>query len=879
MPRVHVVAHTHWDREWYHTAATFQARLARLMDGLLDLLERRADLPTFLLDGQAVTLDDFLARRPARAGLLARLLAEQRLECGPWYVLPDELLVSAEALVRNLLIGGQAVRRSGGQPMRVGYTPDAFGHSGALPLILRGFDIPTAVLWRGFGGEPGQEGDLYRWRAADGSEVLLVHLPRPGYEYGANLPADAAEARARWGRLASLLAPRARTEHWLVPAGADHHAPPPDLPDAVEALREASGADVRLGTLEGYADAVAAAARALDLPLVAGELRGGRRHAWALQGTHGARPALKRWNAHCQRLLERAAEPLAALAHARAGADLRAELEAAWRQLLENHPHDSICGTSADPVHREMLVRFERCRAMALETAHYALDLVTGRDAAAARVAGRGRWRPTLFVFNPSPRPFGGVVEAEVALFQADVGVGVGSRALTPRVTGRAFAVSDGAGRAVPCQVLGRRAGHDLSESPRHYPDCDAVEWVRVALRPRELPALGVVPFAVAEPGGPAAAAEPPDEPVRVGPTTLENAHLLVRVEAAGTLEVVDFATGEHYRGVGGLETQADRGDSYTSSPRGAARILAPDEVAAAVVHQGPLRGTLEIRRRFERWDLDVLTAVSLDAGARAVTLWLRGVNARTDHRLRAVVPLGTRARRVVADGHFGPVERTGSRMTGMRPGDLEAAAPTAPMQRGVTAAAGPRGLTVFADGLPEYEVSGEGRVLVTLLRAFGELSRADLPERPGHAGWPTSTPDAQCLGPFAARLAVMPHPEGALLSPGAVECEAERFHAAPFARMVRAVLERPAAVAGPELVGEGLVASACKPAEDGRGVVLRCYNATGARVFGAWLVPWAFAAARLCRLDETELEPIGVAGGRVPFEAGPRGVVTIRIR
>lgn len=880
---MHVVAHTHWDREWYHTAARFQTRLARLLGDLLSLLKRRPELPSFLLDGQAVVLDDYLARHPEHAAAVSRLLAEQRLECGPWYVLADELLVSGEALVRNLLLGRAAVRRCGGEPMQVGYSPDAFGHSGALPAMLRGFDIATAILLRGFGGEAGQEGDLYRWRASDGSEVLLIHLPRAGYESGANLPTDPAQARACWERLAAQLAPRARTGHWLVMAGADHHAPPPDLPEAVEALRQASGgADVRLGSLEAYADAVLAAARAADLPLVAGELRGGRRHVWSLQGTHGARLLLKRWNAHCQRLLERAAEPLAALAQARAGADLRAELAAAWRQLLENHPHDSICGTSADPVHREMLVRFARCRDLALETIHHALDLVAGRDPSVARVAGRARWQPTLLVFNPTPRRGGAVVEAELALFQSDVGIGLGSRGATPQVAvrGRPAVLRDAAGRTLPLQVLGRRDGYDLAESPRYYPDCDAVEWVRVVAYVSELPPSGVAPLAVEDAAPAAAALALPEEPVVVGPTSLLNEHLLVRVEPGGTLELVDRATGEHYRGIGGLEDVADLGDSYTSSPRGRARLLEAVDVAVQVVHEGPLRGTLEVLRRFAEPALTVLTSVTLDAGARAVDLALRGVNDRPDHRLRFAAPLGERARRVVADGHFGPVERTGTRQTGMRTGELEAASPTAPMQRYVSVGSGARGLTVLSDGLPEYEMAGNGTVMVTLLRAFGELSKEDLPERPGHAGWPTPTPDGQCLGPFAARLAVMPHDEQELASLGLVEREAARFHAAPFARIVRAVLERPGVVEGPELSGEGLVPSAMKPAEDGRGVVLRCYNATAGRVFGAWHVPWKVTAATLCRLDETDIEALAVdPGGRIVIEAGPRGLVTVRVR
>ena len=37
-----------------------------------------------------------------------------------------------------------------------------------------------------------------------------------------------------------------------------------------------------------------------------------------------------------------------------------ADVRLAWRDLLRNHPHDSICGCSCDEVHRDMLVRYEQ---------------------------------------------------------------------------------------------------------------------------------------------------------------------------------------------------------------------------------------------------------------------------------------------------------------------------------------------------------------------------------------------------------------------------------------------------------------------------------------------------------------------------------------
>ncbi len=884
-PTVHVVPHTHWDREWYHPAAVFGVRLLRLVDDLLDLLERRPDFRTFLLDGQAIVLDDYLAARPEHADRLRRLFAEGRLEAGPWYVLADEFLVSAEALVRNLLAGARTVRRLGGRPMAVGYSPDAFGHPAGFPSILAGFGLEVALLWRGLGGGPGEDGDLYRWRGPDGAEVLLVHLSPPGYENGQSLPASAPALRERWARLRAQLAPRARVPHWLVLAGADHHAAQHDLPEIVGRLAALEpGTAFAITGLEDYTAAVLRWAREeggrrrAALPALAGDLRAGHRHAWALQGTHGSRLYLKQANAACQRLLERYAEPLAALEASRGGARRGAELAAAWRSLLENHPHDSICGTSADAVHREMVVRFERCLAQGREIVARGLDGAAGHDAVAAREAGRAAWKPGVLLFNPAPVRRDAVVEADVALFKSDVSVGQQRVAPASPVRPGRFRLLDARGAAVRFQVLGERDGHDLVESPLRYPLSSAVKWRRVAVAARDLPPRGVAALAVDE--GRAAAFPAAAGDVVVEAAALRNARLEVRVEPAGTIALRDLDSGAVHRGLAELWDNGDAGDSYTyAQPRRDRVVREPDAVAVRVLHAGPLRGTLEIARRYDATALEAVTRVTLDAGADAVAIEVRGENRRPDHRLRLAFPLGEKPLREVADGHYGPVERVPGPPPRQPPG-IERAAPTAPMQRCVTAAGAARALTVMSDGLPEYELRADGVLLVTLLRAFGQLSRADMPERPGHAGWPTPTPEAQCLGPFTARLAVRPHPAGALDARGDIERAAEAFHAPPLAAMRRSLLALPAAVAGPSLQGEGLVFAAFKPAESGPAVVLRCYNALARAVAGAWRVPWPVRDARLARLDETPLGPLDVGrDGEVRFTAAPRAVVTVLLR
>src|SRR4051812_50179532 len=58
---LHVVSHTHWDREWYLPAGRFRQRLVALIDELLDGDEPRSP---FLLDGQAVVPCQPLHVRP-----------------------------------------------------------------------------------------------------------------------------------------------------------------------------------------------------------------------------------------------------------------------------------------------------------------------------------------------------------------------------------------------------------------------------------------------------------------------------------------------------------------------------------------------------------------------------------------------------------------------------------------------------------------------------------------------------------------------------------------------------------------------------------------------------------------------------------------------
>ena len=321
-PQVHVVPHTHWDREWYLPFAVYRRRLVALLDSLLLALPREPGL-RFHLDGQMAVVDDYLEARPDRLAAIREAAARGRVSLGPWYTLPDEHLVSGESLLRNLELGLQRAREIG-EPMPVGYLPDQFGHTAQMPQLLRLRGIETAVIWRGV--PAGKVGGVFDWEALDGSSVRTIHLQR-SYAHGRRLPLAAGELR---GRLAEET--WAPAGPWLVMAGDDHQPVP-------------SGLDAALGAAE------------LERPAAISSLADFVPVAPAAEGTLSARFPLKLEHAALERLVERHLEPIWTLA-GRPWPER--ELRYVWRQLILNSAHDSICGCSLDSVHRQASERIER---------------------------------------------------------------------------------------------------------------------------------------------------------------------------------------------------------------------------------------------------------------------------------------------------------------------------------------------------------------------------------------------------------------------------------------------------------------------------------------------------------------------------------------
>lgn len=881
-PVIHLIPHTHWDREWYLPLGGFRARLVAMVDALAGQLERDPRIPGFLLDGQTALLEDYLALRPEQRGRIARLVREGRIDTGPWRILADEQIPSGESLLRNLALGAEAAEALGGR-LPVLYSPDAFGHPAILPSLGAQYGLRFAVVWRGLGSEATADRDLAWWRGPDGSRVLVYHLPPDGYEIGSNLLVDDAHLGAAWERVSAAVLPRAATRQVAVFVGADHHAAPADLGELAARLQRVDRtAEFRLSRLATFFEA--AEREADGLAELDGEFRWSYGYTWTLQGTIATRAPLKRRNAALELLLTREAEPLAALAGDPEGT-ARAVLRQAWSEVVDSHFHDAICGCASDLVARAVEVRFDDAQAGASEVKRSAVARLMGQDQDLMRDGVSQGAR--LALWNGAVRARGGVVIAEGSFFVRDVLVGPpGSRA--PR-KGRGFAPfalrEISSGLTVAPQLLSLTPGLERRDAPRHYPDQDEVERVRFALPlPRSLPGMTLRLFEpVQDP------AEPMEEFVAAGPRRVWNARMVATVERTGTVELEEPVSGMRYGGLLRLESEPDQGDSYSFCPvRGATVSVPRGATRPEVVAAGPLVAALRWgsslpvsggRDRLKgRVACETTMELVGDQGALRVRLELE--NQGCDHRLRLRVPTGLRRGRCRAGAAFGWVER-GVVKPVRSP--RESVVPTAPAHRWVAAARKECGLALFAPGCFEYEWTAGGDLVVTLLRSVGELSKSGLATRPGHAGWPTPTPLAQCLGRDVVELGIAPISEADLQAPERLEQLWEELFVPPLAVWERDATGLPLPpVPAVELTGDGLVFSSCVAGETPGTLVLRCFNTREVAVAGAWLFGAPVRRAMRTRADGTELGTLAVSsedGARVAFEAGPREIVTVSVQ
>ncbi|MBI2497128.1 MAG: glycoside hydrolase family 38, partial [Opitutae bacterium] len=621
---VHYVPSTHWDREWYQPFQDFRRRLVRLLDRTLADIASGTLRGPFTTDGQAILLEDYLEVRPERAAEVTGLVRTGKLKVGPWFVLPDEWLVSGEAIIRNLELGRAIVRRHGGVPSDAGFLCDIFGHVGQLPQIFAGFGINNALLWRGL--EPRPDAHLW-WEGSDGTRILCYRFPRTGYcDYAFDIrhvhqPAvafDRARADKELDALLAKEAARSKTGPILLFDGGDHLEYELEYYQALFARRTGPDFPYRIihSTLDEYLAEVMANAGAVK-DRITGELRETAVHPcvvdqqWLIPGVLSSRVWIKQSNAACQALLCHWAEPFGAATAALCGKEYPAGfLAVAWRWLLMNHPHDSICGCSVDAVHEDMKYRFAQCEQIGELTTRESLQTL------AASVTGElGAKDLRVLVANPLTRGLDETVELTLQLpgdwqcfneffgFEAKPGFRIYTAGAKP-----GFRIYTAGGDELPYQRIAQEMNRaKIRPYPAKFPQSYRTNDVTVAVR-LTVPALGYTTLVVRE-----GECAPKDEIVSAAmlPTrhpeipglaaserSLENEFLAVTIESNGTLTLRDKRSGESYARLLTFEDVADIGDGWYhgQAVNDQAFVSTGAQADVALICNGPLLTRFRVR-------------------------------------------------------------------------------------------------------------------------------------------------------------------------------------------------------------------------------------------------------------------------------------------
>jgi hypothetical protein len=809
---VDVVVHTHWDREWYLDRTSTLARLVAVMQQVLDQLDRGA-LPSFLFDGQTVALRDLLAvAPPAMAARLRAHAAAGRLVLGPWYVAMDEFLVQGESILRNLEFG-LADAAAFGVPQKLGYLPDNFGHVAQMPQLLAQFGIEHAVVWRGADAEH----DRFDWQAPDRSVAGTVFLTQGYYQIplqGLGWPDTTLDLLEK---LAARRAPGVGGA-LLLPCGGDHLAPDPALAERIAAFSRLMPYSLAFGTLEAHVRNVLA--RPGDRQRLVGELRRNEQ-AFVLPDVLSTRRHLKREHQALEDRLLGEIEPLHAVLGERAPASAAPALQAAWRTLIEQQAHDSICGCSTDVVHAEMAGRFVQLNQQ--------LDALRADLLAAAGMTTRHRHSaaPGLDVFaddgrftlfNPLPNRRSGWWTA--TLFLKGEAPPAGLRI-----------VADGH-RELPCVLIAATPASELISPLDDFPERIAGHRVELAVQ-CALPALGGVALRAE-----VAATAAPVSPQAPGPMSISNSRWTASIPLqGGRITLLNKVSGLSHEGAFELLSELDAGDSYSFSPPAAAL-----QTREAVWSEPQLRahgGWQELSCRLslalpaglapdrqgasdQRVHCEGELRLRLFGDEPLLHAELRWTNRAMDQRTRLFFPgirPGTAA--TESDTAF-TVNQRPVRLVEIPDAPSRREMPVVVLPSSSMIAAGPWRLLHRA--LHEHEIvrqpgSDALALAVTLVRSVGWLSRRDLRTRGVGAGPNIATPGAQCLGEDRFEFALLATEEH---QPGAFAMTAaERFRRPPVVLRGHGL----PATAGPDLATPAVHTSSVRRLGDGR-LELRLWTA-----------------------------------------------------
>ncbi|ENM5918396.1 hypothetical protein CW613_002521 [Vibrio mimicus] len=860
----HVIPHTHWDFEWYFSTHESLIQLVYHMEEVMSGLES-GENDTYLLDGQLSIIEDYLKQCPDQKERFASLVNCGKLLIGPWYTQTDQLIISGESIVRNLMMGIRLGKQFG-SVMNIGYVPDAFGQSIDMPKIYRGVGIEKTVFWRGLSSDVCTSRE-FNWRSEDGSEVLGYNI-KNGYFTGSYLidnddPTPLCH-QAEAGALGKNIA---------IPLGGDQRYVDRNIKSRLE-VNNLHCTDYIFVESNYERLFEALADEALVLPTISGEFIDGqvsRIH----RSIYSSRYDHKYLNDRIERRLCFQLEPLMVMAQSWGIEAKSAMLGNIWKTILRNHAHDSAGGCNSDKTNKIILSRYEQADQMSSS----AVDYLVRKLAESQPTAEQGGIDGRLTLFNTLPYARQPLIKTTIST-------------VSPHFT--------------LCDLQGNDIPFDVHRTERHYRgsiqrDSQANDPTQYYYQTdvafsHPLPASGFTSIQVVE-------TEPflpsRDQTSETGVTEAHIENERYKLEYShGQFRLFDKLHQQWWNHCLTLQDMGDDGDTYDYSPpeQDWVRILDWQQAtftvnkgrwAQSLVVEGVWQLPKNLAERANKvcsgqlgYRIEIqLEAVSDEESDRVshgpLMIDAEFDNQVEDHRLQLVMTVPFATQTSWADTPFGIVERANLHKhldDWRQAGWKEEPSPICPMLHFANFHDATTSMTIMAKGVKEYEVRAENQLALTMFRSVGWLGKPDLLRRPGIASGQQfkyiPTPDSQLQGRLKVECAILIDQN---FDPSEIQRAWQHYAVDPlvyqnqslnrFTNTIKYFVMHPLdrTVADDqqdlELHCDGLVCCAIKPTEDNSGILIRLYNPSSTFIHASNTLTLPARSAYLSEVDLLERE------------------------
>ena len=755
--KIHVIPHSHWDREWYFTTSRSKVYLMKDLGDVLNTLENDPEFKYFMVDAQGSLLDDYIKWRPQDKERISKLVNDGRLVIGPWYTQTDQLVISGESIVRNMYYGMKRCE-SFGKYMNVGYVPDSFGQSGNMPQIYRQFGIEDTLFWRGVSDDMVKHTD-YNWRGDDGSVVFTTQIPF-GYYIGGNIPEEPEENEEFWQKeCLEKAGGRSATRHIYFPNGFDQAPVRTNLPQLVKERNEKDPEnEYVISCIEDYIKDVKS--ENPELEEVQGELVIAK-HMRIHKSIFSSRSDLKVMNTQIQNYVTNVMEPLLTISYNLGNEYPHEAVAEIWKLLFENAAHDSIGSCISDTANEDVYVRYKQAKDIAVNLVELHSRLI------ATNVKNDADMTFTAINTLPQKRKDTVIVKTYVP--------------------GGKFAIIDEKGNDVDYTIIKSRDLTDyvlsqtiMLDPSRKFYVPDQVLEVTMAIKANDVPALGYVQYSIDT--------QKDSHKETADKKVLENKYYTIEVEENGSLTIVDKANNVTYKNQGILVENGDDGDSFNySPPRKDMEVFSNESKCTVKISGSDIYDQAEIH--FDMVvpaDLDeraegkvsvtmlVDMTVALRKDSKVIDFNVKVDNKGLSHRLCVLFDSQIVSAFNYADQQFGLIKRPNyyekemklymesmNNKTEKKAGIQELAnwandqstwqeppISIEPTQSYVSLTDGKTGIAVIPQGVREYEVLDDSKIRLTLFRTYGFMGKENLIYRPGRASGERiiETPAAQLL-------------------------------------------------------------------------------------------------------------------------------------